>query len=512
VGSWAWPVYNLKWNPLCEVNAVAKPIFNPRKMMEMAIEVMRSSVPEQRLDGKPSPLVGALLVRSDGSIVTAARGELRDGDHAEFTLLERKCRGDSLDGSVLFATLEPCLERNAPKRGCARHIVNARIKEVWVGVEDDNPTVAGKGIQYLQQRGVTVHMFDPDLQGQILAANKVFFEWARLQVEQPKAIPIRLSKYEAPLLKADLVDLSQEALNQYRTKVAGEGGLDSDSFTRLLVRQGLIVQDGEVNRPTGFGFLLFGSAPRTSVTQAGVLARAEFGDGTSARESFDQAMVLIPGKLEVWLKKVLPSTLDRSTMERREAVDLPFEMIREAVINALVHRDYDIDGEKCQLVVNADTIVIKSPGGPTSPVTLEQLRSFSAPTKSRNPILHFVFARLGLAEEQGYGLRSLKREAEGRGLPLPQFAMEGTSLVLTIYRTKAALRGGLTPEIRNSISDDELAAWEFIAGRDEVGSSELGTALEFDQRKAQRVLAGLEELGLVERVGAGRATRYRRRA
>jgi hypothetical protein len=68
----------------------AKSKFNPRKLMEKAIEVMRSSVAEKRTDGKPNPLVGAVLVRSDGSIETSARGELREGNHAEFTLLERK--------------------------------------------------------------------------------------------------------------------------------------------------------------------------------------------------------------------------------------------------------------------------------------------------------------------------------------------------------------------------------------------------------------------------------------
>jgi len=47
------------------------------------------------------------------------------------------------------------------------------------------------------------------------------------------------------------------------------------------------------------------------------------------------------------------------------------------------------------------------------PITLEQLRSFNAPMKSRNPVLHYVFSRMGFAEEQGYGLSSLKRLAEG---------------------------------------------------------------------------------------------------
>jgi len=93
---------------------MAKRDFNPRAMMMMAIEVMRQSISESRIDGKPSPKVGAVLIvpyeRAMGMnpVITAHRGELRAGDHAEFTLIERKCRDRKLDGSILFATLEPC--------------------------------------------------------------------------------------------------------------------------------------------------------------------------------------------------------------------------------------------------------------------------------------------------------------------------------------------------------------------------------------------------------------------
>jgi len=82
-----------------------------RAMMEQAVAVMRQSIAEPRADGKASPKVGAVLLKPDGTVETACRGELRLGDHAEFTLLERKNRGNKLDGSILYATLEPC----APK-------------------------------------------------------------------------------------------------------------------------------------------------------------------------------------------------------------------------------------------------------------------------------------------------------------------------------------------------------------------------------------------------------------
>jgi ATP-dependent DNA helicase RecG len=196
----------------------------------------------------------------------------------------------------------------------------------------------------------------------------------------------------------------------------------------LLRQHGLLEVDGGGAFPTGFGLLLFGKQPRNVVQQAGLLARAELANGKSSRKEFGDAMVLIPGQIEEWLSTVLPSTIDRSQMERREQIDLPFEMIREAVVNALIHRDYDIVGQKCQLVVDGDTITIKSPGGPIPPITLDQMRSFSAPMKSRNPVLHYVFARMGMAEEMGYGLNSLKRRAESLGLPLPTYSMDGEYL------------------------------------------------------------------------------------
>lgn len=485
------------------------PALDPRRMMELAIEVMLRSVPEHRPDGSPSPLVGAVLVRPDGSTETAARGELRDGNHAEFILLERKCIGERLDGCVLFTTLEPCLNRNHPKRGCARHIVSARIREVYVGIEDDNPAVGGKGIEHLRRSGVTVHLFDRDQQGAILEANRVFFEWARRQPPKPADEPIKLSKYEDPVEAIELADLSTEALERYRAKAGLEPAVGSAEFNRLLRQQGLLVAEGGTARPSGFGLLLFGSRPRNAIPQAGLLARADLPDGQSARREFGEALVLIPGLLEEWLHTVLPSTIDRSRMERKEQVDLPFEMIREAVVNALVHRDYDLAGQKCQLVVDAHTVKVKSPGGPTPPITLDQLNAFSAPMKSRNPQLHYVFARMGMAEEQGFGLeQSLKRRAVDLGLPLPGFAMEGDYLVLTIFRTPKAAGVGLPAGVRDRLTKAEMAGWEWLSTKERITTPEYEEAMGVPNRTAKNHLKKLVDLGLLRRRGAGPATFY----
>ena len=283
--------------------------------MEMAIESMRQSRAEHRPDGSPSPRVGAVLLRPDGTTETAARGELREGNHAEFTLLERKCVGEKLDDCILFTTLEPCLNRAHPKRGCARHIVSARIKTVYVGIEDDNPTVAGKGIEHLRRNGVTVYMFERDLQEIIVKENQTFLVWARQQPEKPETGPVKLSRYEDPVEAVLFDDLSHQALEHYRSKAEITAPVGSEEFARRLRQQGLLTASAGVVTPTGFGFLLMGKEPRNAVPQAGVLAKAELSDGKSSRMEFGQAMVLIPEQLEEWLNKVLPSTVDRSRIE-----------------------------------------------------------------------------------------------------------------------------------------------------------------------------------------------------
>jgi ATP-dependent DNA helicase RecG len=273
-----------------------------------------------------------------------------------------------------------------------------------------------------------------------------------------------------------------------------------------LKLQGLVAEDA--HSPSGFGYLLFGKDPRLAMPQAGLLARAELPNGKAERKEFSMPMVLIPGELEKWLNKILPNTLERSKMERTERVDLPFEMIREAVVNALIHRDYDIKGQKCQLVVTSDAITIKSPGDPIPPITMEQMRSFKAPMKSRNPVLHFVFARMGLAEEQGYGLSGLKEQAEKHDLPLPTYVMEGGSLVLTIYRSKTAILDELASKVPDGLGSDEKAVLELISKQQLVSSRSVQDQLGFDERKAQRILKKLREADLIRRQGRGPSTVY----
>lgn len=494
--------------------ATSKKAFNPRALMEKAVEVMRESVIEPRKDGKVSPKVGAVLYKADGTIETACRGEIRYGDHAEFTLLERKHRAEKLDGSILFATLEPCAPgaRNHPKLGCAERIVLARIKEVYVGIEDPDPTVDRKGIKYLQDHGITVHMFEADLQDAIRKENKAFLEQALIRAEdaeKPKEL-VQLSKLERSPPDVNLTDLNVRALQTYRDKLGLSDEVSSDAFHHRLLLQGLLVEVGGTLKPSGFGQLLFSEHPRDSLPQAGLKASVEYSNGEKNLKDFDGPLVFIPKQVEEWVGRELKQTVSRNSMERVHRTDVPFEVIREAVINALVHRDYDIENAKCHLIVSDDLIVIKSPGLPLESITLEQMNNFSAPTLSRNPILHAVFSRLGLAEERGLGMETWRKLAQKHELPSPRFSVEGPYLVLTIYRNPEAVISTIPADSLEKLSTSEREAWKLIVSKDFVTASEYVSLLgDIDRKTAQRHLKKFSDLGMVKAEGAGRSLKYK---
>jgi ATP-dependent DNA helicase RecG len=488
--------------------------FDPRKLMEKAIAVMKQSINEPRADKKASPLVGAVLFKPDGTVDTAFRGELRHGDHAEFTLLERKHRDERLDGSILFATLEPCAPgaRKHPKLACAERIVNARIAEVWVGIEDPDPMVDRQGIRYLEQNGIKVHLFDLDLQEQIRELNKKFIDQALQRAAEAKvgkvAKPSPLSQWDEALAGVGLNDLASAALARYRERTKISDKINSAGFLARLESQGLLCRRGSKLVPTGFGLVLFGKTPREILHHAGLNATIEFPDGTHEIQNFDGPAILIPDRVEAWLRPKLPNVIDRSRMTREERPALPFDLVREAIINALVHRDYDLAGATCHLAVTTDTVTVRSPGAPLIPVTIEQMQAFTAPMYNRNPKLQFAFGGTKLVEGRGFGMRTFGTAAAKHGLPVPKYAFDGIYLNLTIYRHAQAAVTALGEAVLSQLNKSERAGWEWLAAKGSAKSSEYAVGIKADARTARRHLNQFHKLGLVRKTGSGPMKQY----
>ncbi len=102
----------------------------------------------------PNPRVGAVIISDDGKIISEGFHAFHGGAHAEKNALDNA--GDiSVSGCTMVVTLEPCSHfgKTPP---CAVAIAEAGISRVVIGLEDPNPLVAGKGIEFLTSRGIQV--------------------------------------------------------------------------------------------------------------------------------------------------------------------------------------------------------------------------------------------------------------------------------------------------------------------------------------------------------------------
>jgi ATP-dependent DNA helicase RecG len=484
-----------------------------REYMLKTIEVMLKSVQEPRKD-KVSPKVGALIIKPDRTVDTAFRGELREGDHAEFTLLERKNRNVCLDGSTLFATLEPCAPgaRKHPKLSCSERIVNARIKKVYIGIEDPDPTVDRKGIKYLIDHGVDVEMFDADLQRIIRDANKQFIQEAEERAKQVKSKPkeVVLSPKEIGESNAVLEDLSPENIRSFIEKAKLSVDISSPEFNRLFAQLGLLEkQDSGSYIPTGLGLLLFGKRPQ--LTYPNALIRATY--KTAGREGEDiqtieGSLVRQPEKILSWYEDKIGRRIDRSHAGRETVYDYPLEAIRETATNAIVHRDYDIEGAPIYFEINDEAIIIKSPGKPVEPIKLKQIQEFNAPSLSRNPKIMYVFDQMGLVEQRGLGFQTIKELPTKYEIPLPIVSYEEPYMVFTFPRNLEAMRDVAGNGRLMELNTNELKGYDHIRSVRRITRKEYEEFLGIEKKTAERHLTKMMQSGLIARMGDARNTYY----
>lgn len=147
------------------------------ELMDRTLDEMDKSVSER---GRVSPLVGALVVKSGEVLGVAHRGQFTPGEHAEYTLLERKLGAADLTGATLFTTLEPCTQRNRPKIPCADRVIERGIAKVYIGTMDPNPDITGQGCLRLRQSSVEIALYPGELMSRIEEANKAFSRHHRL--------------------------------------------------------------------------------------------------------------------------------------------------------------------------------------------------------------------------------------------------------------------------------------------------------------------------------------------
>jgi ATP-dependent DNA helicase RecG len=280
----------------------------------------------------------------------------------------------------------------------------------------------------------------------------------------------------------------------------------------LLENLGLLKEE----RLTNAGLLLFGARPQERFVQAQlrigvfrsptqVVDTHEF-QGT-LWDQLDGAMERFRRILQVRFEiKVTELTLEG--LARTDVWEYPLEALREAVINALIHRDYTVTTD-IQIRIYDDELSIWNPGGLPPQLTVEQLREPQHLSVLRNPFLAQAFYYAGYIERWGTGTARIITLCRKQGLPEPEFDADALQFRVCF------LKDPYTPErLRQmGLNERQIKAVLYVKEYGSISNRAYQQLTGISKRTASDELSDLVEKGVLSKVGGqrGRGTLYRAR-
>ncbi len=237
--------------------------------------------------------------------------------------------------------------------------------------------------------------------------------------------------YESQVARdATVEDLDMEKVERYLSLLQTPPGLSSKE---ALWKRGCLVKRGKRYRPTNAGLLLFGKDPypffRNCEMIAVRYAGREMGD-EYVREDIRDTLPEQIRRAEAFLVANMRRGARLKSWEREERTEYPIEAVREAIVNAVAHRDYSIRGQEIRVLFFSDRIEFYSPGRLPGHVTVDNIVDERF---SRNEVIVQVLAEMGFIEKLGYGIDRMIRLMREHDLPPPVFLETADGFRVTLY-------------------------------------------------------------------------------
>lgn len=283
------------------------------------------------------------------------------------------------------------------------------------------------------------------------------------------------------------------------------------STQEALLRRGCLVRTSGGYFPTYAALLLFGKYPQQWLPSASILAARFAGPTFSDHFIKHELRGSLPQQLhqaEVFVRENMRQVVRLVGLAHQETSEWPFEAVRELLVNAVAHRDYNQQGDTIHLNIFSDRLEVHSPGGLPGPVTLENLL---VARFSRNAVIVQALSDLGFVERLGYGLDRVVAVMRENGLRPPRFEDVAGSFRVTLF---AEAPEAPYPRDLSTYRDLELntrqeAALAYLARRRRITNSDYQELCpEVHSETLRRDLADLVSRGVLIKVGDKRATYY----
>jgi predicted HTH transcriptional regulator len=274
--------------------------------------------------------------------------------------------------------------------------------------------------------------------------------------------------------------------------------------------------------PMAAGVLLFAKVPSRAFLQARLQLDA-YVSSTPDASPLDSVHIDAPLSQAVeqavaFVRRNTERPLKVEGLHRRKSEALPQEALREAIVNAVAHRDYAVAGARVTIEVFADHVTVRSPGHPAGGQSIQRIQQGLASSRSRNPLIVQGLTWLELMDDRGTGIRRMREAMDRQGLELPTFTLLEDEFVVTL---------STQPRLDAPVSEDQIKQapqkTPIIEGLPHFQQTIIETAAQYgyvttalcvqklgiSRDTAWRHLQELSSRGCLEQTGSGRGTRYK---
>ncbi len=318
-----------------------------------------------------------------------------------------------------------------------------------------------------------------------------------------------------PIPGATRADLDAEVIQDFLHRRSARLGRDlGQTEDELLRAVGALNTQGEV---TVAGLLLFGKTPQFFIPQsglvyvrfAGVDPRGPGGlPGYTRREEFNGALArVIESAWAILLTELRGEAVVRG-LTREDRYVYPRFAVREALVNALCHRDYRTTGKRVEIRQFDDRLEISSPGGLPGYITLDNIVEEHF---SRNPRLVNGLFEWGYIEQLGLGIDRMIEEMVQGGHPSPEFKPTPYSFTVVLRKGNGGRGGPLraVPEWASGLGERQIQAIQYLHQYGRITNREYRDLCPTVTPETLRLdLADLVDKGLIIKIGDKKGTYY----
>lgn len=263
-----------------------------------------------------------------------------------------------------------------------------------------------------------------------------------------------------------------------------------------FVTMGLLAKHNRRLVPTVGGVLLYGRDRLDRFAdawlQVGAFAgsdRAEVLDAAEIKSFLPRA----PVEVLTFLRRNMSRSSGFGEARRVDQYEIPLAVVREALINAIVHADYSQRGSPIRVALYRDRLEIQSPGLLPFGMTIEDMQH--GLSKIRNRVIGRVFKELQLIEQWGSGVQRMNTLMRSAGLPPPILEEIGTTFRVTLSKERI---------LPVAVSETQAAILDLLRTNRSLPTHVIAQRLGRSTRTVRQHLRTLVELGLVREQGTSR--------